>query len=154
MQYLEVVGSTSQFNGVYDSDHRVQLGTRSQGFGIGYGSLYIDVGENKPNITHTAMMDGMQKKGFYNGKEFNFASASFNANKSFNIYLFARYRGDTKVVDAICKEKVSYAKIDTAHFIPMQRTDGTCGMLDIISGTFHPNANTEGAFTIQLTDKE
>ena len=42
---------------------------------------------------------------------------------------------------------------DIAHFIPMQRTDGTCGMLDIISGTFHPNANTKGAFTIQLTDK-
>ena len=39
------------------------------------------------------------------------------------------------------------------HFIPMQRTDGTCGMLDIISGTFYPNANTEGQFTIQLTDK-
>jgi hypothetical protein len=36
---------------------------------------------------------------------------------------------------------------------PMQRTDGTCGMLDIVSGTFHPNANTEGSFTIQLTDK-
>ena len=40
-----------------------------------------------------------------------------------------------------------------AHFIPMQRTDGTCGMLDIISGAFYPNANTEGTFTIELTDK-
>lgn len=28
-----------------------------------------------------------------------------------------------------------------------------CGMLDIISGTFYPNANTSGSFTIQLTDK-
>ena len=27
------------------------------------------------------------------------------------------------------------------------------GMLDIISGTFYPNANTEGSFTIALTDK-
>jgi hypothetical protein len=26
------------------------------------------------------------------------------------------------------------------------------GMLDIISGTFHPNANTEGSFTIAITD--
>lgn len=41
-----------------------------------------------------------------------------------------------------------------AHFIPMQRTDGTCGMLDIVSLTFHPNANTQGAFTIEITDKE
>jgi hypothetical protein len=40
-----------------------------------------------------------------------------------------------------------------AHFVPMQRTDGTCGMLDIISGTFHPNANTSDSFTIQITDK-
>jgi hypothetical protein len=38
-------------------------------------------------------------------------------------------------------------------FIPMQRTDGTCGMLDIISGTFYPNANTSGSFTITITDK-
>lgn len=32
--------------------------------------------------------------------------------------------------------------------------NGQCGMLDIISGTFYPNANTQGAFTIQLTNKE
>ena len=37
---------------------------------------------------------------------------------------------------------------------PMQRTDGTCGMLDIVSLTFYPNANTEGTFTIAITDKE
>ena len=28
------------------------------------------------------------------------------------------------------------------------------GMLDIISGTFYPNANTQGSFTIALTDKQ
>lgn len=32
--------------------------------------------------------------------------------------------------------------------------NGENGMLDILSGTFYPNANTSGAFTIQLTDKE
>jgi hypothetical protein len=31
--------------------------------------------------------------------------------------------------------------------------NGENGMLDIISGTFYPNANTSGAFTIELTDK-
>ena len=31
--------------------------------------------------------------------------------------------------------------------------NGENGMLDIISGTFYPNANTEGAFTIAITDK-
>jgi hypothetical protein len=38
------------------------------------------------------------------------------------------------------------------QFVPCQH-DNQAGMLDIISGTFHPNANTAGAFTIQLTDK-
>ena len=32
--------------------------------------------------------------------------------------------------------------------------NGENGMIDILSGTFRPNANTSGAFTIQLTDKE
>jgi hypothetical protein len=36
-------------------------------------------------------------------------------------------------------------------FLPFIR-NGENGMLDIISGTFHPNANTEGSFTIQITD--
>ena len=155
IQYLEVV-SSSQFNGVFASDHRMQLGSTRQGFGIGYGSLHITVGENNPNITHTAMIDGKQKKGFYNGEEVSFASASFNANKSFNLYLFARWSGDSNVVDAFCKERVAYSKIEDdnvkLHLAPFTR-NGTCGMLDIISGTFHPNANTQGAFTIQITDK-
>ena len=38
------------------------------------------------------------------------------------------------------------------HLLPFTR-NGENGMLDIISGTFHPNANTAGAFTIQITDK-
>jgi hypothetical protein len=41
---------------------------------------------------------------------------------------------------------------DIAHFLPYN--NGTeSGMLDIISGTFHPNANTSGSFTIAITDK-
>lgn len=39
------------------------------------------------------------------------------------------------------------------EYVPYLTPDGTCGMLDIISGTFYPNANTEGSFTIQLTPK-
>lgn len=40
-----------------------------------------------------------------------------------------------------------------AHLLPFIR-NGECGMIDILTGTFYPNANTEGAFTIQLTDKQ
>ena len=32
--------------------------------------------------------------------------------------------------------------------------NGIAGMVDAISGTFHPNANTQGQFTIAVTDKE
>ena len=39
-----------------------------------------------------------------------------------------------------------------ANICPFIR-NGENGMLDIVSGTFHPNANTSGQFTIQLTDK-
>ena len=154
LQYLETVGSTSQFNGIYDSDHRVQIGTRQQGFGIGYGSLYIDTSENKPYVKHSAKLDCKQKKGYDNGKEYSFASATFNANKKFDIYLFARWRGDQNLVDAICKEMVAYAAIDDHTFIPHLTADGQCGMLDLVNLTFHPNANTQGAFTIAITDKE
>ena len=43
--------------------------------------------------------------------------------------------------------------VEVFHGIPCTY-QGEAGMLDIISGTFHPNANTEGAFTIQITDKQ
>ena len=39
------------------------------------------------------------------------------------------------------------------EYVPYLTPDGTCGMLDIISGTFYPNANTQGSFTIAITDK-
>jgi hypothetical protein len=70
------------------------------------------------------------------------------------IALFTRHDGSALNARPL-NGAISYVEFggDTqAHFIPMQRTDGTCGMLDIISGTFHPNANTQGTFTIQLTD--
>ena len=39
------------------------------------------------------------------------------------------------------------------HCIPCQHNN-QAGMLDLVSLQFYPNANTEGAFTIQITDKE
>ena len=40
-----------------------------------------------------------------------------------------------------------------AKFLPYN--NGTeCGMLDLVTYTFHPNANTQGTFTIAITDKE
>ena len=42
----------------------------------------------------------------------------------------------------------------TEHHLLPTIHQGQAGMVDAISGTFHPNANTEGAFTIQITDKQ
>ena len=56
-----------------------------------------------------------------------------------------------------CYMSMSYMRMQSSganvrHFIPCQH-DNQAGMLDIISGTFYPNANTEGSFTIAITDK-
>lgn len=38
------------------------------------------------------------------------------------------------------------------HCVPCQHQE-QCGMLDVVTATFYPNANTQGAFTIAITDK-
>lgn len=83
------------------------------------------------------------------------AMVTYTSNTPIFLYCLNRgnsvsYKGKPKYIYAIIKQ---YGGSDIAHFIPMQRTDGTCGMLDIISYTFYPNAITEGTFTIALTDK-
>ena len=64
----------------------------------------------------------------------------------------------------LCSEETSAAMTDVIikneagdikyHFAPCSTKEQGSGMLDIISGTFYPNANTEGAFTIAITDKQ
>ena len=67
--------------------------------------------------------------------------------------LFANSPYNQRCSGNVVECKMSNGTTPIREMYPMQRTDGTCGMLDIISGTFYPNANTEGAFTIALTDK-
>ena len=55
--------------------------------------------------------------------------------------------------DRRCDIKIVEGTTPIREMYPFTR-NGENGMLDIISGTFHPNANTAGAFTIQITDKE
>ena len=57
---------------------------------------------------------------------------------------------DSSIAKATFKEREQIV----GEYVPYLTPDGTCGMLDIISGTFHPNANTAGAFTIAITDKQ
>ena len=39
------------------------------------------------------------------------------------------------------------------HLVPFKKSTGECGMLNLINLQFHPNVNTEGTFTIELTPK-
>ena len=95
----------------------------------------------------TAYMD--RYKVSVNGVESTFANISaFTSIAPMQIYR-AGALGDG-VMDL---SSVVFGGDIQAHFIPMQRTDGACGMLDIVSLTFYPNANTEGAFTIAITPK-
>ena len=53
----------------------------------------------------------------------------------------------------VCNGKLTMDGVLLRDFLPFTR-NGENGMLDIISGTFYPNANTAGAFTIAITDKQ
>lgn len=90
------------------------------------------------------------------GQEYSYTFNPFNDTFPYTLYLWALHRAS--IFTSTNELKMWFFKIYdndqlVRHFLPMQRTDGTCGMLDIVSCTFHPNANTEGSFTIALTDK-
>ena len=72
-----------------------------------------------------------------------------------NMGVFLEHQ-DTIQTTRFANARIEYLKFAdediSVHLLPFIR-NGENGMLDIISGTFHPNANTQGAFTIQLTDK-
>jgi hypothetical protein len=117
------------------------------------GTQTVTTGINTSLNTFYKLRLDAQGKAFVNDNVWN--TNKFNGN-NFNIWLFANNNGGAvhNSNGAIYEYATIYeGAYQVAHFIPMLRTDGTCGMLDIISGTFHPNANTEGTFTIQLTDK-
>ena len=55
-------------------------------------------------------------------------------------------------VYGMSRNKIAYIKAEVAEFYPCLH-NGIAGMLDIVSLTFYPNANTQGSFTIAITDK-
>ena len=72
-----------------------------------------------------------------------------------NMGVFLEHQ-DTIQNTRFANARIEYLKFTdediSVHLLPFTR-NGENGMLDIISGTFYPNANTQGQFTIQLTDK-
>jgi hypothetical protein len=116
------------------------------------GTQTVTTGINTSLNTFYKLRLDAQGKAFVNDNVWN--TNKFNGN-NFNIWLFANNNGGAvhNSNGAIYEYATIYEGADqVAHFVPCQH-GGENGMLDIISGTFHPNANTAGAFTIQITDK-
>ena len=120
-------------------------------FMIGTQTLMTSINSSL-NTFYKLKLDA-QGKAFVNDNVWN--TNKFNGN-NFNIWLFANNNGGAvhNSNGAIYEYATIYEGSDqVAHFVPCQH-DNQAGMLDIISGTFHPNANTAGAFTIAITDKQ
>lgn len=134
----------------------------SNGFLLGNdsnGNLYVNITTQslsgvkiEAGTSHKVWTQGT--KFIDNGKEF---ACSAPTAVSYAIALFAR-RYQANEVERIAAMSVASFKLfeaeDKLHFIPMQHPTLGAGMLDIVSLTFHPNANTQGTFTIAITDKQ
>ena len=92
-----------------------------------------------------------------NGSVVGSLSASTSFTIAYKMALFAENQYDTypEIRRANARmEFIRFSRSQEAWFIPHLTADGQCGMLDLVTYTFHPNANTQGQFTIAITDKE
>jgi hypothetical protein len=84
-------------------------------------------------------------------RTFNMNYISSNGGE--NMWIFCSNIGNGNIWSGnMAYYKQEKGGIEYATLTPFIR-NGENGMLDIISGTFHPNANTSGSFTIAITDK-
>ena len=101
-----------------------------------------------------AVVELSKDGGWLNGtKVFDSSKTAFTTPSK--VLLFSRTDGTTVNARPL-NGAIAYAEFGgdiQAHFLPCLY-NGIAGMVDVISGTFHPNANTQGAFTIAITDKE
>ena len=108
-----------------------------------------DIQQNQ--ITHVEM----SKNGvFMNGAEISTLTSPLVGN-DYNIdgyfFIFATSEGTVlESLKRIFGGMIKYVNIDIANFVPCQH-GGESGMLDLVSLTFYPNANTQGSFTIEYT---
>ena len=119
------------------------------GYGNSYTNSWVYTKDTNPHTIRlankTAYFDGEIKK--------SYSPNDFTTNPLL-LYRVSGGGGDSNGLDT--NTAIFFARIKdidiNIEMYPFIR-NGENGMLDIISGTFHPNANTQGAFTIQLTDK-
>ena len=96
----------------------------------------------------------ISKDGCYcNGTLLGKFTSTFKVANNMGVFLEHQ---DTIQSTRFANARIEYLKFTdediSVHLLPFIR-NGENGMLDIVSGTFYPNANTQGQFTIQLTDK-
>lgn len=116
---------------------------------------YVNVNNISNGIVH--MWSNRNQYWWTNGgQEYSYTFYPFNDTFPYTLYLWALHRAS--IITSTNELKMWFFKIYdndvlVRDFIPCQH-DNQAGMLDIVSCQFYPNANTSGAFTIQLTDKE
>ncbi len=118
---------------------------------IGYGGSYVGsfnyTKDTKPHVFRLA-----NKKAYFDGAEKQSYSPSSFTTRPILLYRISGGGGDSNGLDS--NTSITFAKIkDTnldALLIPFIR-QGANGMIDVLTGTFYPNANTSGSFTIEYT---
>ena len=115
----------------------------------GYNTYY----PNADNQPHTVEVNTPQGMFIYDGEVLDSTTQrSVPASNTRSLWIFDDNGGGGNNATGGCAYVQITEQEDIAHFIPYN--NGTeCGMLDIISGTFYPNANAQGSFTIAITDK-
>jgi hypothetical protein len=123
-----------------------------------FAGAFFDVGANRiltgvmptKGEGYKYKLDCLNKKAYVNDSEF---AVNAFAGSTLPIFLFGT--NNNGAMSNGGEQDIDFASIingeDQHRYLPYN--NGTeSGMLDIISGTFHPNANTQGSFTIQITD--
>ena len=119
---------------------------------VGYGG-FDTVGSVKKNVIYEFVLD----KGDYSVKSAEverkgvLSANSLSPNSNLLIFAWAR-SGGVPYKSKMYMSNVELNDDTSIHLVPCHH-DNQAGMLDIISGTFYPNANTQGSFTIALTLK-
>ena len=153
--FIGAVDGTSgpAFGQLFKSGNQTQIWGQYNWQMINFSRENITGNEYEDHITFDIKNNSANRR--YLGQD-HIASANMSKVTQAPAYIFAYNNGGvgtqtTKGDLAVCE---LYGNGETKHlFIPYN--NGTeCGMLDIVSLTFHPNANTEGSFTIAITDKE
>ena len=128
--------------GAWDNNGQAYIG-----YGMSYSNSWSYTKDTKPHTirlaNNTAYFDGEIKK--------SYSPNNFTTNPLL-LYRVSGGGGDVKGIDtntAIFFASIKDIEINIEMY-PFIR-NGENGMLDIISGTFYPNANTSGSFIIAYT---